>query len=49
MSGCVNEAMRYAGPLRVLSARVPEQPIRIGGTDIPPGSFLVAGYRAGPP
>ncbi len=30
MSSCVNEVMRYAGPFQVLSARVPEQPIRIG-------------------
>jgi cytochrome P450 len=34
--------MRYAGPFQVLSARVPEQPIRIADTDIPPGRFVVA-------
>ena len=40
MSGCVNEVMRYAGPFRLLSARVPPHPIQVGGTDIPAGSFV---------
>lgn len=42
MGSCLDEIMRFAGPLRRLSARVNRSGFHLGGTDVDPGTMIIA-------